>query len=646
MEWTSDSGANADALALLERVLETAPIALQVRAADGRSVLVNRRFRDLFGSSPPVECDLPRQGVQRSDLAELVRRCFRGETIHVPPRWYQPLAPRLASDSNEARVWATLTLVPLKDSSGRVVHVSLCFQDMTDQLDRQEALETMVRETEARAAIVDEALDCVITMDAGGHVTHFNAAAEATFGYSRSEAVGHSLAELIVPPRLRAAHSAGLARYLATGDGAIMKRRVELTAMKAGGLEFPVELVVVPVGSEGPPTFTGFVRDLTERREVERALLRSEARFRTLSDAGILGIITADIHGGIHEANEAFLRMVGCTSEEVHSGRVRWPDITPPEWRQFDERALQQLADTGVAIPWEKEYMRKDGSRLPVLVGVAMLDAIKGECVAFILDQTDRKEAERAVERMREEREAGLEESIKARDDFLAVAGHELKTPLAALLMQLESLQRSSRTQLPARVGDRLDKAVGAGSRMRRLIDQLLDVSRLTAGGLRLEPERVDLSDVVSEIVARTTGAIARRIGPVVVRSEPHVIGRWDRERVEQAIENLVENALKYGQGKPVEIDLGTEGGEVVLTVTDHGVGIDEDNQKRIFERFERAVSTRDFGGVGLGLWITRRVVEASGGRIDVQSVPGEGAAFTVRLPIDSAATEDRDAGA
>ena len=121
-----------------------------------------------------------------------------------------------------------------------------------------------------------------------------------------------------------------------------------------------------------------------------------------------------------------------------------------------------------------------------------MLDATKGECVAFILDLTDRKEAERAIQRMREEREAGLEESIRARDDFLAVAGHELKTPLAALLMQLQSLQRSASTQLTPRAGDRLDKVVGAGARLRRLVDQLLDVSRITAGGLRLEPERVE----------------------------------------------------------------------------------------------------------------------------------------------------------
>ena len=130
---------------------------------------------------------------------------------------------------------------------------------------------------------------------------------------------------------------------------------------------------------------------------------------------------------------------------------------------------------------------------------------------------------------------------------------------------------------------------------------------------------------MVGEIVARTTEARAGQLGPVVVRCEPHVTGRWDRERIEQAVENLVENAVKYGQGKPVEIDVRTEDGEVVLQVTDHGVGIDEDHQKRIFERFERAVSTRDFGGLGLGLWIARRVVEASGGRIAVRSEPGLG---------------------
>jgi PAS domain S-box-containing protein len=647
VEQTPAIAADADASGMLEGVFEDAPFALEVRAADGLSVLANRRFRELFGAGLTVECEPPRVDpgeLPGSDLGELVRRSLQGETNHVAPRWYRARALHPGGESSYGRVWADLTLFPLRDHDGRVVRVALCFRDMTEQLERETALKVLARESEARAAILDEALDCIITMDASGCVTHVNAAAERTFGYSRSEAVGRPLAELVVPPRLRAAHRAGLARYLATGEGTIMKQRIELTAMRAGGTEFPVELIIVPNGSGGPPLFTGFIRDLTQRKEVERALVRSEARYRRLSDAGILGIITADLHGGIVEANETFLRMVGYTPEDVRSGNLRWADITPPEWRQLDEHAIEQLAETGIAVPWEKEYVRKDGSRLPVLVGAAMLDSMRGECVAFILDRSDRKEAERALERMRQEREAGLQESIRARDDFLAVAGHELKTPLAALLMQLQSLQRSTRAHLPPKAGERLDKVVGAGSRLRRLVDELLDVSRITAGGLRLEPERVDLAEVLGEIVARTTEAGAGLVGPVVVRGDPHVVGQWDRERIEQAIENLVENAMKYGQGKPVEIDLRTDCDEVVLQVTDHGVGIDEDHQKRIFERFERAVSSRDFGGLGLGLWIARRVVEASGGRITVRSAPGQGATFTVRLPVRLDVTEARDA--
>jgi PAS domain S-box-containing protein len=624
----SPDRASADPSGLFEGVFENAPVALEVRAANGRRLLANRRFRDLFGTVAPGE----------GDLDELVRRAACGGTIHVAPRWY----PAHAS----TRVWAGLTVSPVPEPDGSAVHVTLCFEDLTEQFEREKALQVLVRASETRAAIVEAALDCVITMDASGCITHFNAAAEETFGYSRSEAVGRSLAELVVPPRLREAHRAGLARYLATGEGPILRKRIELIAMKAGGSEFPVELIVVPAGSADAPAFTGFIRDLSARKEVERALVRSESRFRRLAEAGILGVITADTQGNILEANQAFLELAGYTAEEVHSGRVGWADMTPPEWRSLDERAIDQLREKGVAVPYEKEYLRKDGTRVPILVGAAMLDASKGECVAFILDLTDRKNAELALERMRKEREAGLEESIRARDDFLAVAGHELRTPLAALLMQLQSLQRTvqagAQAQPPSRIGDRLDKVVGAAGRLRRLVDQLLDVSRLTAGGLRLEPERVDLSDVVNAIVARTTEVDPG--SPVVVRAEPHVVGRWDHERIEQAIENLVENALKYGQGKPVEIDLRTDGSEVVLQVTDHGVGIDEDHQKRIFDRFERAVSTRDFGGLGLGLWIARRVVEASGGRIAVRSAPGAGAVFTVRLPFESSGGEARDA--
>ena len=149
-------------------------------------------------------------------------------------------------------------------------------------------------------------------------------------------------------------------------------------------------------------------KEIAGRERVEAALRKSEARFRRLSDAGILGIFTADFTGSVLDANDAFLRSTGYERDDVAAGRVRWSDMTPPEWRARDVVAIEELRSSGIAAPFEKEYFRKDGSRVPVLIGVAMLDVPAGECVAFTLDLTEQKRAEDAVERMRQERAADV----------------------------------------------------------------------------------------------------------------------------------------------------------------------------------------------------------------------------------------------
>jgi signal transduction histidine kinase len=157
----------------------------------------------------------------------------------------------------------------------------------------------------------------------------------------------------------------------------------------------------------------------------------------------------------------------------------------------------------------------------------------------------------------------------------------------------------------------------------------------------------VNLSEVVTEVAGRFADPSLKTQSPILVMCEDDVSGRWDPLRMDQVVNNLVGNAIKYGEGKPVEVNLHREDGLAVLDVVDHGIGIDEEQQKRIFQRFERAVPTRDFGGFGLGLWITRQIVQASGGTIEVHSAPGQGAAFTVRLPIvqEKAGPEGAHAG-
>lgn len=224
--------------------------------------------------------------------------------------------------------------------------------------------------------------------------------------------------------------------------------------------------------------------------------------------------------------------------------------------------------------------------------------------------------------------------AVRVRDEFLAVAGHELRTPLAAMLMQVESLQRALTRNPNIPVADRLAKVANSGRRLERLVDQLLDVTRITAGRLRLEPELVDLAELVRDVVARFADTSAKVRSPIAVTAETDVRGCWDRTRIDQVVTNLIANALKYGRGRPVEVELHMDR-DAVLRVTDHGIGIGEDIQERIFQKFERAVATREFGGFGLGLWITRQIVEASGGKIDVRSDRDRGAVFTVRLPLE-----------
>jgi PAS domain S-box-containing protein len=223
-------------------------------------------------------------------------------------------------------------------------------------------------------------------------------------------------------------------------------------------------------------------------------------------------------------------------------------------------------------------------------------------------------------------------EAIAVRDEFLAIAGHELNTPLTSLKMHLDSLCRG--TFGPERTAAKLEAASRQTTRLAKLVNEMLDLSRITGGRLPLEPERFDLAVLVDEAVAHV-GEDAEGAGSTIrLRAERPCFGSWDRMRLEQVVANLLTNAIKYGAGKPIDVELARgPGARVRIVVRDHGIGIPREDQRRIFERFERAASARHYGGLGLGLWITRQIVEASGGSIAVDSEPGRGSTFVVDLP-------------
>jgi signal transduction histidine kinase len=239
-------------------------------------------------------------------------------------------------------------------------------------------------------------------------------------------------------------------------------------------------------------------------------------------------------------------------------------------------------------------------------------------------------------ERLRAEQEALA--AVRVRDEFLSMASHELKTPLTSLRLQLELVRTGvagAKGDVAQRLTPKLQTMERQLSRLNALNSSLLDVTSLSSGKVRLEPHHMDLVALVREALERLGADFARAGCEVRVDSEAEVRGWWDPMRLDQVVVNLLSNAVKYGQGKPIHIQVRQRGESAVLVVKDEGIGISAEAQGRLFRKFERAVLAQHYGGLGLGLYISRTLVEAMGGTIQVESQPGEGATFTVTLPCE-----------
>jgi len=231
-----------------------------------------------------------------------------------------------------------------------------------------------------------------------------------------------------------------------------------------------------------------------------------------------------------------------------------------------------------------------------------------------------------------------LVDAIRSRDRFLSVASHELRTPLMSLRLHSQSLLRRAREKQACGPEQLISKAEVIERQVERLVhlvDELLDIARVREGRLRFHTEELDLSEVARDVAVRFREELARSGSTLVLRSEGSIRGQWDRLRLEQVMTNLLSNALKYGEGRPITVQVARDERTAKLTVRDEGIGIDERDQTRIFERFERAVSEQNYGGLGLGLWIVREILSGMGGTISVRSQPGLGSAFTVELPLE-----------
>lgn len=229
-----------------------------------------------------------------------------------------------------------------------------------------------------------------------------------------------------------------------------------------------------------------------------------------------------------------------------------------------------------------------------------------------------------------------LKAGVMARDEFLAIAAHELRNPMGAIVLSVQTLRLASEKAggiSPAVLRGKLSSLERRIGQYVKRATMLLDVTRLNSGNFQFEIEVVDLSQLAEELIGDLADDFQRARCELVLKLDKGVSGHWDRMGMEQVVTNLVSNALKYGSGHPIEVSLTADAAKAAFKVSDHGIGISEEDQRRIFHKFERAVKRRHHGGFGIGLWVTRQIVEGLGGTMSVHSAPGQGSSFSVNLP-------------
>jgi PAS domain S-box-containing protein len=366
------------------------------------------------------------------------------------------------------------------------------------------------------------------------------------------------------------------------------------------------------------------------RRALQDALERArfdEERLRLATDATELGIWELDVTKWLLTGDERFKALLGLFSASSVDYQDFLARIDAADRRVADETIRRAVtADDG---PHGCELRRAGPESDECWIELHTKAFRDGQSVAkrvvgAVLDITERKKIERE-----------LQASIRARDEFLSIASHELKTPLTPLQLQIDTLDGALRTlgMSNEKISGRIQTAARQLDRLSKLVENLLDVSRIRMGRLSLEPENIDLGALVADVLERFRSELAAAACDVRSELMPGVTGSWDTLRLEQVVSNLLLNAAKYGAHRPIEVVVKHHSGMALLRIRDQGIGIPRDKLSRIFDRFERAVPDRHYGGLGLGLYIARQIVEAHGGRITVDSDPGRGATFTVLLP-------------
>ena len=638
--------------AFYHSLVEHLPLSIARKDLDGRITFCNQKFCDelespieqLIGKTDRDLFPAPLAEKYRADDLAVAQSGIPFETVeeHVPPDGH--------------KLFVHVMKTPIVGAAGKIIGTQVLFWDVTEQRRAEDRL----RKSETRTRLIlDTANDAFVEMDSGGLITAWNPAAEKIFGWTRAEAVGRMLSDTIIPLHFRDGHMIGLSRYLETGEGPMLDRRFEISALRRDGAEFPIEITLSPIRLGDRCFFAAFIHDITNRTRREEELRVSRERFDLAVRGSNDGIWDWDVRTNEVYFSARWMSMIGYEEGEISNRFDEWESRLHPDDRVRSLATIRAYLERQSPVyDMEHRLRHKDGSYRWILArGVAMWDG-DGKAYRMAGSQTDittRKEAERTL--VQREKLAGLGQMV-------AGVAHEINNPLSFVINNVVVLQRdvaSMRELLQAymqldpaiartdpaaaeslqSIAERFDAAYTLPNleeltirsrdglkRIQQIVKDLRDFARLDTSDMH----EVDLNEGVASTINIIRGRALKKNVSLETRLGEIPLVNCYPAKINQVIMNLVANAIDAcGEGGHVSvITRRTEDG-VEVAVMDDGPGIDAAIREKIFDPF---FTTKPPGeGTGLGLSISYGIVQDHHGQIRVETEAGKGTTFVVALP-------------